>query len=104
MNTGMFETMSDCWHSHNSWSGVNSLYYSGAYTAADEDKSRGSVRFAYYGYRTWEAIRSSWMFIENVDRVPDMEQTEKNRLKAEAKTIIASRYFDMFRHLEVYLW
>ena len=22
MNTGMFETMSDCWHSHNSWDGV----------------------------------------------------------------------------------
>ena len=98
MNTGMFETMSDCWHSHNSWSGVNELYYGGAYTAAKEDTDRGKVRFAYYGYRTWEAIRSSWMFIENVDRVPDMEQAEKNRLKAEAKVIIASRYFDMFRH------
>ena len=47
MNTGMFETMSDCWHSHNSWSGVNSLYYSGAYTASDEDDERGRVRFAY---------------------------------------------------------
>lgn len=98
MNTGMFETMSDCWHDHNSWDGVNHLYYSGAYKASDEDNSQGDVRFAYYGYRTWEAIRASWMFIENADRVPDMEQTEKNRLKAEAKVIIASRYFDMFRH------
>ena len=31
MNTGVFETLSDCWHSHNSWDDVNRLYYSGAY-------------------------------------------------------------------------
>ena len=38
------------------------------------------------------------MFIENVDRVPDMDSAEKARLIAEAKVLIASRYFDMFRH------
>lgn len=25
---GVFETLSDCWHSHNSWDDVNRLYYS----------------------------------------------------------------------------
>ena len=26
MNTGVFETLSDCWHSNNSWDDVNRLY------------------------------------------------------------------------------
>lgn len=38
------------------------------------------------------------VFVENVERVPDMEDAEKKRLAAEAKVIVASRYFDLFRH------
>ncbi len=97
MNTGMFETLSDCWHSHNSWDGVNRKYYSGSYKASDEETSN-ETRFSYTQERCWEAIRQSWMFIENVDRVPDMDDEEKARLTAEAKVVIASRYFDLFRH------
>ena len=37
------------------------------------------------------------MYIENVDRVPDMKEAEKQRLKAEAKVIIAMLYCDLFR-------
>ena len=98
MNTGMFEILSDCWHSHNSWDGVNRKYYSGAYKASDEDTG-DDTRFNYTKENCWEAIRAAWMFIENVDRVPDMDGAEKSRLAAEAKVIIASRYFDLFRHL-----
>lgn len=97
MNTGMFETLSDCFHSHNSWDGVNRNYYSGSYKAGDED-DKEETRFGYTKENCWQAIRASWLFIENVDRVPDMEAAEKARLAAEAKVIIASRYFDMFRH------
>lgn len=97
MNTGMFETLSDCWHSHNSWDGVNRNYYAGAYKASDED-DKSETRFSYTKENCWEAIRSAWLFVENVDRVPDMDGDEKARLAAEAKVIIASRYFDLFRH------
>lgn len=97
MNTGMFETLSDCFHSHNSWDGVNREYYSGAYKASNEDGT-SETRFGYNKENCWQAIRASWMFIENVDRVPDMENAEKARLTAEAKVLIASRYFDLFRH------
>lgn len=97
MNTGMFETLSDCWHSHNSWDGVNRKYYSAAYKAGDEDSS-DDTRFGYSKENCWEAIHASWLFIENIDRVPDMDADEKSRLAAEAKVIIASRYFDLFRH------
>jgi hypothetical protein len=97
MNTGMFECMSDCWHSHNAWDGVNRNYYSGSYKASDED-DKSETRFGYTKENCWPAIRASWLFIENVNRVPDMEEAEKQRLAAEAKVIIASRYFDLFRH------
>lgn len=94
----MFECLSDCFHSHNSWDGLNRHYYSGTYTAVNEDNT-SETRFGFTKEETWQAIRQAWIFIENVDRVPDMEASEKERLKGEAKVIIASRYFDMFRHL-----
>lgn len=43
-------------------------------------------------------IRQCWIYIENVDRVPDMTAEEKLRRKAEAKMIIAYHYSDMFRN------
>lgn len=98
MNTGMFECLSDCFHSHNSWDGVTRNYYSGSYKASDED-SKSETRFGYTKENCWQAIRASWLFIENVERVPDMDAQEKARLAGEAKVIIASRYFDLFRHL-----
>lgn len=97
MNTGMFEALSDCYHSHNAWDGVTRMYYSGSYTASDEDNS-DATRFGYTKENCWQAIRAAWLFIENIDRVPDMETEEKTRLAGEAKAIIASRYFDLFRH------
>lgn len=97
MNMGMFETLSDCWHSHLTWDGVNRMYYTGAYSAGEENTSP-HTKFNFTKENTWEAIRKGWIFIENVDRVPDMDGSEKERLKAEAKAIIVTRYFDMFRH------
>ena len=97
MNTGMFECLSDCFHSHNSWDGLNRQYYSGSYNASSEDNT-SETRFGFTKENTWQAIRASWLFIENVDKVPDMLDGEKAQLAAEAKVIIASRYFDMFRH------
>ena len=43
-------------------------------------------------------IRQCWIYIENVDRVPDMTAEEKAKRKAEAKMIIAYHYSDMFRN------
>lgn len=97
MNTGIFEMMSDCWHSHTDWNGINRKYYSGSYKAGDEDSS-DDTRFGYTKENCWEAIRAALLFVENVDRVPDMDDAEKKRLAAEAKVIVASRDFDLFRH------
>lgn len=45
----------------------------------------------------WEGIRKGYIFIENVDKVPNMTQNEKNIRKGEAKTIIALHYSQMLR-------
>ncbi|MCD7937929.1 MAG: RagB/SusD family nutrient uptake outer membrane protein [Tannerellaceae bacterium] len=98
MNMGIFETLSDCWHSHLDWDGVNRYYYSGSYDAGYEDSS-SHTRFGYTKEGCWQAIRKGWIFIENIERVPDMDKAEMERLKSEAKMIIACSYFDLFRHL-----
>lgn len=43
-------------------------------------------------------IRKAWIFIENIDRVGDMSDEEKNIRKAEAKMIIAYHYAQMLRY------
>lgn len=43
-------------------------------------------------------IRKAWIFIENIDRVPDMTDREKAIRKAEAKMVIAYHYSQMLRY------
>lgn len=43
-------------------------------------------------------IRKAYIYIENVDRVPDMTEEEKIIRKAEAKVIIANHYATMIRY------
>lgn len=97
MNMGIFESLSDVIHSHLNWDYVNKLYYAGSYNAGMEDTSN-HTRFGYSKEGVWETVRKAWIFIENVDNVPDMTEEEKKRLKAEAKVIIVTRYFDAYRH------
>ena len=98
MNTGMFETLSDCFHDHVDWTNVRRLYYPGVYNASSESGSQ--TKFSYSHELVWECVRQCWIFINSVDMVPDseMKADEKDRLKAEAKCIIAERYFDLLRH------
>ncbi len=90
--TGMPDALTDCWQLH--W--VNTNVY-GTYYAASLTSSKAPL-FGFTGEMTWETIHSAYLFLENIDNVSGIEQTEKNRLIAETKCIIASRYFDMFQH------
>lgn len=49
-----------------------------------------------YDYN-WVGIRECFLVAENVDRVPDMSQEEKEQVKAECKTLIALRYHEMLK-------
>lgn len=52
---------------------------------------------------TW-GIRKAYLFLDNVDRVPDMTDEEKRIRKGEAKAIIAFHYVQMFRYLGGMPW
>ncbi len=47
----------------------------------------------------WKAVRICHVFIDNLDKVPDMDMAEKTKLIAEAKIIIATHYVEMFHYL-----
>ncbi len=44
-------------------------------------------------------IRQAYIYIENVDKVPDMTAEEKKTRKAEARGVIAYLYAEMFRYM-----
>lgn len=50
------------------------------------------------GMAPMAGIRKSYIFLENIDRVPDMTDKEKTVRKAEAKAIIAFHYIQMLRY------
>lgn len=52
----------------------------------------------------YKGIRNAWLYIENVDRVPDMSAEEKAIRKAEAKAIIAYHYMYVIRFYGGFPW
>lgn len=89
---GKVEALSDCWQLHYQSAKPYNYYYSGTLTANDVNI------FDFANEYIWETVRWSWVMLENIDRVPDMGEAEKNRIKAEVRCIIASRYFDAFQN------
>ena len=54
------------------------IHYNGTYSA-DYENNGYSSKYSYYQRPCWLGIRRAWLFIENVDRVPDMKEAEKQR-------------------------
>lgn len=76
-------------------------YYNGALSASSVN---GNAAYHFGGESDWTAIRYAWIFIENVSKVPDYQETERVRRIAEAKMIIAMSYFDMLRYVGGVPW
>jgi len=111
MNGAPIDVLSDSYHCYVSWGGPKQSYYPGNLTENAQDTEDGNFqgKFSYStksgldsdaGGRVsiYETVRKCWQLIENIDNVPDMDANEKSRLKGEAFTIMASRYFDAFRN------
>ena len=111
MNGAPIDVLSDSYHCYVGWGGPKQSYYPGLLTEDAQDTEDGNFqgKFSYStksgldsdaGGRVsiYETVRKCWQLIENIDRVPDMDETEKSRLRGEAYTIMASRYFDAFRN------
>lgn len=105
MKKGSIEGLTDLAHTFVNDSGEQLIYYPGKYTA-DVENPNGSgtigmdniSKFRFNEFGSWRGIRHAWLFCENVDRVPDMTEAEKSRMKAEAKILVAIFYANMFRH------
>ncbi len=76
-------------------SGIKSSYYKGNLTAMHGVRSN---RFDYLRNSIWTAIHNAYLLIENIDRVPGLSDEEKKSMVAQTKCIVATRYFDVFRH------
>ncbi len=112
MNGAPIDALSDSYHCYVSWGGPKQSYYQGSLTENAQDTEDGNFqgKFSYstkYGgldadaggrVSIYETVRKCWQLIENIETVPDMDDNEKSRLKGEAYTIMASRYYDAFRN------
>jgi len=104
--------LTDLSHNFMTWGGVVELYYSGAVNssnASTTDPGYGSywlrplvtlpyVDYTDRGVYTFKAIRNCLIFMENVHKVPDMSDLEKQSMSAEAKVIIAYNMTELFRN------
>lgn len=102
----VLENITDLNHSFrtNQSDGPFNLYYNGALSANMNAQLQGSEAYRYASELDWYAIRYAWMYIENIDRVPDMTQAEKAERKAEAQMIMALSYADMMRNIGGVPW
>ena len=110
MNGAPIDVLSDSYHCYVSWGGPKQSYYPGGLTEDAQDTDNGNY-VGKFSYSTkspdysadgrvsiYETVRKCWQLIENIYRVPDMSNDEKSRLRGEAYTIMASRYYDAFRN------
>ncbi|MFA5416953.1 MAG: RagB/SusD family nutrient uptake outer membrane protein [Bacteroidales bacterium] len=101
MNTDMLETLTDLVQANPTRGAAK--YYDGAITAGTEDDSE-NTKYGFTREGAWQGIRDAYIFIENVNRVPDMTDAEKKVRAAEAKMIIVCHYADMYRHFGGLPW
>ena len=112
MNGAPISSLSDSYHCYCGWGGPIQSYYTGGLTEDAQDTENGNFQ-GKFSYKTitgglnsdsggrvsiYETVRKCWQLIENIESVPDMSEDEKSRLKGEAYTIMASRYYDAFRN------
>ncbi len=110
MNGAPIDAISDSYQCYCNWGAPKQSYYPGLLNEDCQDTDNGNF-YGKFSYSTkspsydsdgrvsiYETIRKCWQLIENIDKVPDMTAEEKSRLKGEAYTIMASRYFDGFRN------
>lgn len=110
LNSGVMEALSDIMHSELGWDDIGRMFYTGTLTAANANSGWVQSRFAFISQggiqnmsnqskrSIWNCVRDCELLIDNIGRVPDMTDAEKARYTAEAKIILASKYFDGIRH------
>ena len=99
----MPDALTDLCQSYCGWHNLGS-YYGGDLTETSQDNG-GFVKFPFIAngdgnarVGIWRTIREGWIFVDRINEVPDLSESEKSQLRGEAYIIMASRYFDAFRN------
>lgn len=93
---GKFDALTDLYvFTYGKSAGIYRPYFEGQHTA---NYGIRQDKFSYLKNNVWEAVRASWLLIENINSVPGLSEDEKVSMAAQAKCILATRYFDVFRH------
>ena len=71
------DSFTDIIQSHCTWGGAYGTFYSGLYDAELENDGYGKYGFNPDCDASWTGIRRAYIYINNVDRVPDMTDEEK---------------------------
>ena len=87
---GKLDALTDCYQIHWNGTAIFNSYYSNTLSANDDPL------ISFLHDKVWAAVRQAWLLIENIDRVPDLPQAERDSYVAQAKCLIAARYFDLF--------
>ena len=74
------------------WHGTYMITEVGLSVSGNSDGPGGADNFG----DNWMCIRECYLVYENIDRVPDMDEQNKNYIKGEALGLIAYRYMGMF--------
>ena len=93
---GMPDALGDDFHLLFNNTIVFGKYYNGSLTSAIDGNKNGNI-YPYTNEYIWENVRHCWILIENIDKVPDMTDAEKARIKDEARCLMAYAYFIAFR-------
>lgn len=67
----------------------------GAASIASGVADPGHGRFSNEWFRRYQSVRNANMLLENIDKVPNMDEALKERMKAEARFIRAFAYFHL---------
>jgi len=97
------DALTDICQSYCGWHNLGK-YYGGDLTETDQDNG-GFAKFPFIANGDgnaragiWRTIREGWIFLDNIERVPDMTDTEKSQFRGEVYVIMASRFLDAFRN------
>ncbi|HLP73014.1 MAG TPA: RagB/SusD family nutrient uptake outer membrane protein [Bacteroidales bacterium] len=89
------ESITDICQSYLMDGGAVTNYYQAGLTSTENSKSKYNLTQE----GASEGIRKAYIFIDNIDRVPDCTAEYAKQLKAEALMVIACHYHEMFRNI-----
>ena len=89
------DALTDCYQQHFSNGAAFGKYYGGLLTSADISNTDHPLISYTHDY-VWETVRRCYLLMDNIENVPGLTQEEKDNMIAQAKCLIAARYFDLY--------